>query len=113
MAKDAKENRGRVSLVGAGPGDPGLVTVRALERLREADLVLHDELVSVELLSWVPEAAVTENVGKRGHEQPRYSQEEINERLVDAAREGWMKKRRIRHSLCGNYTGVINRVQGI
>ena len=88
MAKDAKENRGRVSLVGAGPGDPGLVTVRALERLREADLVLHDELVSVELLSWVPETAVTENVGKRGHEEPRYSQEEINERLVDAAREG-------------------------
>ena len=84
----ADKGRGRVSLVGAGPGDPRLATLRAIECLREADVVFHDELASKELLSWVPESASIHNVGKRGHDEPRFSQEEINEQIVAAAREG-------------------------
>lgn len=84
----AAKARGRVSLVGAGPGDPGLATLRAIERLREADVVFYDELASKELLTWVPDAASIHNVGKRGHDEPRFSQEEINERIVAAAGEG-------------------------
>ena len=56
---------GLVSLVGAGPGHPDFLTVKALRRLREADLVLHDALVSPEVLA-LAERADRIDVGKRG-----------------------------------------------
>lgn len=76
----------RVSLVGAGPGDPGLVTVRGLERLRAADIVVHDHLVDPRLLAEAPEDAELVYVGKRAgaHHVP---QPEINALLVRLATE--------------------------
>ena len=56
---------GQVSLVGAGPGDPGLLTVRALERLREAEVVVYDRLVNPELLDEAPAEALRIFAGKR------------------------------------------------
>jgi uroporphyrinogen III methyltransferase/synthase len=77
-----------VSLVGAGPGDPGLITLLGAERLREADVVLFDELVAGELLDLASDAAVRINVGKRGHEVPTRSQEDVNRLMVEHATRG-------------------------
>jgi len=55
---------GKVWLVGAGPGDPGLITVAALERLREADVIVYDRLVSPRLLEHAREGAELIFVGK-------------------------------------------------
>jgi len=81
---------GVVHLVGAGPGDPGLVTVRALELLATADVVLHDELVAPSLLSLVRPGAEIRWVGKRGHRpgDKQNKQSEIDEELIALAREG-------------------------
>src|SRR5260370_23663506 len=56
---------GRVCLVGAGPGDPGLLTVRALERLREAEVVIYDRLINPALLDEAPPGALLIFAGKR------------------------------------------------
>ncbi len=80
--------RGRVWLVGAGPGDPGLITVRGAAVLREADAVVYDALASPELLQLAPSHAERFNVGKRGHEEITRSQADINALLVRLAREG-------------------------
>jgi uroporphyrinogen III methyltransferase/synthase len=79
---------GRVVLVGAGPGDPGLLTLRGAEALRECDAVLYDELAPEELLDLVPAGALRVNVGKRGHDAPTRSQEEVHKLLVELARAG-------------------------
>ena len=80
-------SRGRVYLVGAGPGDPGLVTLRAVECLGRADLVLYDYLVNPQILEHAPETAELVCLGRHG--QGRIvPQEEINRRLVDEARAG-------------------------
>ncbi len=79
---------GRVYLVGAGPGDPDLVTVRGAECLRRADAVVHDALVPRELLDLAPAHALRIDVGKRGHDPPTRNQEDINALLVRLAREG-------------------------
>lgn len=79
--------KGRVSLVGAGPGDPGLITVAGLERLREADVVVHDRLVSPRLLEHVRTGAEIIYMGKVAGEAP-HDQEAINRLLVEKAREG-------------------------
>jgi uroporphyrin-III C-methyltransferase len=72
---------GKVYLVGAGPGDPDLLTVKALRLLRTADVVLHDDLVAPEILKLIPPTAQVRNVGKRcGTKTMR--QEEINFLLV-------------------------------
>jgi len=78
---------GRVSLVGAGPGDPGLLTVRALERLREADVVVYDRLVNPELLDEAPAEALRIFAGKRvgAHCLPQAA---INALLVHHASAG-------------------------
>jgi len=79
---------GRVFLVGAGPGDPGLITVRGAKRMGQADVVLYDELAASELLDLAPNGAELINVGKRGHDAPTRSQDEINALLVEHARAG-------------------------
>jgi uroporphyrin-III C-methyltransferase len=71
----------RVYLVGAGPGDPELLTVKALFLLRRADVVLHDALISNEVLALVSPAAKVIDVGKRCG-QKLLTQEEINSLLV-------------------------------
>jgi uroporphyrin-III C-methyltransferase len=77
---------GTVWLVGAGPGDPGLLTLHAARALAEADIVLHDALVSPEILALAPQARL-EPVGKRAGGR-RTPQLRINERLIQLAREG-------------------------
>jgi uroporphyrin-III C-methyltransferase len=78
---------GKVYLVGAGPGDPELLTLRALRVLREADVVLHDDLVSAEILRLVPPGVQVSSVGKRCGRKS-ISQAEINSRMTVAAQQG-------------------------
>jgi uroporphyrin-III C-methyltransferase len=73
--------KGKVYLVGAGPGDPELLTVKALRVLRSADVIFHDELVGAGVLALVPAGTQVHNVGKRSG-QKSMRQEEINARLV-------------------------------
>ena len=73
---------GKVYLVGAGPGDPELLTLKALRVLRAADVVLHDELVGPQILSRVPSSAQIHNVGKRCGRKSA-TQAEINALLVN------------------------------
>jgi uroporphyrin-III C-methyltransferase len=77
---------GFVSLVGAGPGDPELLTLRALRRLREADLVLNDALVHAELLELAPKAQRF-YVGKRAGRHS-ITQDGIHRLMIRAARRG-------------------------
>lgn len=77
---------GSVWLVGAGPGDPGLLTLHALHALAQADVVLHDALVSAEILALAAPARL-EPVGKRAG-GGRTPQLRINERLIRLARQG-------------------------
>jgi uroporphyrin-III C-methyltransferase len=83
-----RETFGRVILVGAGPGDPELITLRGWRALRGADVVVHDALVAPELLADVHPGAEVIDVGKRGHLEPRVSQLEIEALLVERALEG-------------------------
>src|ERR1700674_65959 len=75
------------SLVGAGPGSPGLLTLRAVECLAQADLVVYDTLVPARLLDFAPDAAerVCVNEVPGGH-PARYPQ--IHDTLIEAARQG-------------------------
>ncbi len=82
-----KLEKGAVWLVGAGPGDPGLLTLHALAALQQADIVVHDALVSADILAMANEDAEIESVGKRGG-KPSAKQAEISQRLVDLARLG-------------------------
>ena len=77
---------GKVYLVGSGPGDPELLTVKARRLLEEADVILHDKLPGPEILADIPDEK-REDVGKRAHGEGT-SQQYINERLVELAREG-------------------------
>lgn len=80
-------DRGIVYLVGAGPGDPGLITVRGLALLESADVVIHDRLIGRDLLLHVREGAEVIDVGKaRG--EARKPQVRINELLTDRAKAG-------------------------
>jgi uroporphyrin-III C-methyltransferase len=78
---------GTIWLVGAGPGDPDLLTVKALRVLQQADVVIHDGLVSDEILALAPSAAQRISVAKR-KSRHSYSQDEINRMLVAFALEG-------------------------
>lgn len=76
-----------VSFVGAGPGDPELLTLRAMQRLRQADIILHDALGTGEILALLPPSIRRIDVGKRaGRHAMR--QDEINRLLVRIARPG-------------------------
>ncbi len=78
---------GTVYLAGAGPGDPGLLTLRVLRLLETADVVLPDDLVSEEILSLAHAGAEITPVGKRCG-QPRITQAEIHVLMLEAARAG-------------------------
>lgn len=79
--------KGKVHLVGAGPGDPELLTVKALRLLQTADVVLHDDLVAPEILSLVGAKAQVQNVGKRCGKK-KLQQEEINFLMLGFADAG-------------------------
>ncbi|HEX6227668.1 MAG TPA: uroporphyrinogen-III C-methyltransferase [Chryseolinea sp.] len=74
----------RLTLVGAGPGDPDLITVKGVKAIKEADVVLYDALVSGEILQLIPQGVLALSVGKRSgsHE---FSQYDINELIVEFA----------------------------
>jgi len=79
--------KGKVYLVGAGPGDPELVTLKAARVLRNADVVLHDDLVGAQILEFAPPHAQRHNVGKRCGNK-KISQAEINFLMVHLASLG-------------------------
>ncbi|MBI2955179.1 MAG: uroporphyrinogen-III C-methyltransferase [Chloroflexi bacterium] len=87
MAEELGATVGKVFLVGAGPGDPGLITVRGLRLLQQADVVIYDHLVDERLLAEVPRAAELIYVGKLAS-QHTLRQSEINILLVVKAQEG-------------------------
>ena len=84
---DVQRRGGRVTLVGAGPGDPELLTLKALRAMREADVILFDALVSDEILAFARSNAKRMLVGKRGH-RPSCRQEDINALMLKLARQG-------------------------
>jgi uroporphyrin-III C-methyltransferase len=77
---------GTVWLVGAGPGDPGLLTLHALSALQRADVIVYDALVSDRVMALASPAARREYAGKRGG-RPSHSQHDISERLVGLAKQ--------------------------
>ena len=87
IAEAGDSRAGRVALVGAGPGDPGLLTVAAQELLFEADLVIHDALVAPEVLALCGPQTRLVHAGKRGG-RPSARQEEISASLIESARQG-------------------------
>ena len=84
---DEDKVTGHVTLVGAGPGDPDLLTVKALRALQDADVVFYDELVSVEVLDRARRDAARVPVGRRVG-KPGIGQDNINKLLVEAAQSG-------------------------
>ena len=78
---------GEVWLVGAGPGDPGLLTLHAANALAQADVIVHDALVNADCLKLARTGAMLEYAGKRGG-KPSAKQRDISLRLVELAREG-------------------------
>jgi len=73
-----------LTLVGAGPGDPGLITVKAVKVIKTADIVLYDALVSAEILELIPENVPALSVGKRAGLHS-HTQDEINTLIVESA----------------------------
>src|SRR5262245_7553621 len=81
------KSSGKVYLVGAGPGDIGLLTVRGAELLGRADVVVYDALVNAELLRLAPKSAEILYGGKRARDHA-LPQDELNRLLISKAREG-------------------------
>ena len=86
-ASSGRPGTGRVALVGGGPGDPGLITVRGRQLLEEADAVVHDALIGEDLLRLVRPGCALHPVGKRCG-RTGTTQAEIEALLVGLAREG-------------------------
>src|ERR1700674_536739 len=78
---------GSVWLAGAGPGEPGLLSLLALHGLKQADVVIYDALVDERILAMARQGAVREYAGKRGG-KPSAKQRDISLRLIELAREG-------------------------
>jgi uroporphyrinogen III methyltransferase/synthase len=85
-----KRSAPMVYLVGAGPGDPGLITVRGKHLLERAEVIIYDYLASKKLLKYVPRDAEFIYAGKRGGVKHTHTQTEINEMLIDRALSGKM-----------------------
>lgn len=83
----ADKPEGSVALVGAGPGDPDLLTIKALRALQDADIVFHDELVSPEILDRIRRDTTRVPVGRRVG-KPGIGQDAINKRMIEAAQTG-------------------------
>ncbi|MGS1009745.1 siroheme synthase CysG [Achromobacter anxifer] len=88
LAAPRAPDAGSVVLVGAGPGDPGLLTLKALRALNEADVILHDRLVSGEVMSLARRDAERISVGKLPGEDHNATQARIHRLLVEHARAG-------------------------
>jgi len=84
MNSNKKKKEPRITLVGGGPGDPELITLKGLKALQQADVVLYDALVGEELLNFVQPQATKVYVGKRSGDHS-YSQESVNKLMVDYA----------------------------
>ncbi|MFH1078696.1 MAG: uroporphyrinogen-III C-methyltransferase [Pseudomonadota bacterium] len=87
MPADNTKQTGKVYIVGAGPGDPELITVKGLRCIREADVLIYDHLVSEELLSHAKNSIRLIYAGKQGGDHT-LTQDEINRRLVEEAGQG-------------------------
>lgn len=85
---EAAKRIGKVYLVGAGPGDPGLITIRGKQLLEKAQVVVYDYLANVKLLRFVSKDVKLIYVGKKGGGPHAHTQEEINRILVDHAKAG-------------------------
>lgn len=83
-----KRSAPMVYLVGAGPGDPNLITIRGKQLLERAEVIIYDYLASRKLLKYVPKDAEFIYAGKRGGTKHTHTQEEINQMLVDRALSG-------------------------
>lgn len=83
----SRSPNGAVYLIGAGPGDPELITVRGMKLLQRADVVIYDRLIPLEVLQWCSETAEKIDVGKYP-EHHRVSQTEINDLIIDHALAG-------------------------
>ena len=81
----------RVFLVGAGCGDPELLTVKALRLLQEADVVVYDRLISKEIMDLIPEKTEKFYVGKNSDHKNCFSQEDIEEVLLKLVKDGYKK----------------------
>lgn len=79
---------GKVILAGAGPGDPDLITVKALNYLKIADVIITDRLVSTDLFQWAKSDAQVIQLGKQRGNEASVSQDNINENIVQYAKEG-------------------------
>ena len=90
-----KMKAGDVWLVGAGPGDPGLLTLHAVNALSQADVIVHDALVNKDCLSLARAGALLEYAGKRGG-KPSAKQRDISLRLVELAKQ-----------VMGNYDSIV------
>ena len=86
-ASASGQAEGRVTLVGAGPGDPDLLTIKALRALQDADVVFYDELVSPEILDRARRDAARVPVGRRVG-KPGIGQDAINKLMIEAAKSG-------------------------
>ena len=86
-AERAVSGRGQVALVGAGPGDPELLTLKALRLLRQAEVVVYDNLVAPEILDFSPSTTERIYVGKAAGKHT-LQQEEISQLLLEQARAG-------------------------
>nr|HID57630.1 uroporphyrinogen-III C-methyltransferase [Desulfobacterales bacterium] len=84
-----RKKTGKVYIVGAGPGDPGLITVKGVSCIKEADVIIYDHLAPVELLEFAQEAAELIYAGKQGGAHT-LSQDDINDLLVRKAKAGYV-----------------------
>jgi uroporphyrin-III C-methyltransferase/precorrin-2 dehydrogenase/sirohydrochlorin ferrochelatase len=87
LSASSKSQEGHVLLAGAGPGDPELLTLKTLRAIEAADIILHDQLVSPEILALVPARVDRIDVGKKGYGRA-YRQSDINALMVGLARAG-------------------------
>src|SRR5437870_2467913 len=85
--KESNTGRGKVFLVGAVPGDPGLITVRAKACIEAADVIIYDYLANPQMLGWARDGAEIIYAGKTAGDHA-LAQDEINRLLIDKARAG-------------------------